>query len=219
MAASACVASAAVARAVPRPVKAAGSKHLRGRIQGASHATRLGGRGVVLAASAGDSAFVVDPEVVRQPRPEYIPSRIDDENYVRVFDTTLRDGEQSPGASESPPRRKSRHTRVRAWLAATRKKPKPNPVDGAQDTRLGRGGKSAPICGRRRRRRGIDALRPGAIDGLMRRRRRCLAAASRSAADGERQPAAPPGATPPRGRGNQRRRFYVGWMGLEIRQS
>ncbi|GJN13829.1 hypothetical protein PR202_gb00576 [Eleusine coracana subsp. coracana] len=32
-------------------------------------------------------------------RPEYIPSRIDDPNYVRIFDTTLRDGEQSPGAT------------------------------------------------------------------------------------------------------------------------
>ena len=30
-------------------------------------------------------------------RPEYIPGRIDDPNYVRIFDTTLRDGEQSPG--------------------------------------------------------------------------------------------------------------------------
>ncbi|KAG5530919.1 hypothetical protein RHGRI_025760 [Rhododendron griersonianum] len=32
-------------------------------------------------------------------RPEYIPNRIPDPHYVRVFDTTLRDGEQSPGAS------------------------------------------------------------------------------------------------------------------------
>ncbi|WCJ41432.1 2-isopropylmalate synthase 1 [Euphorbia peplus] len=32
-------------------------------------------------------------------RPEYIPNRISDPNYVRVFDTTLRDGEQSPGAT------------------------------------------------------------------------------------------------------------------------
>lgn len=32
-------------------------------------------------------------------RPEYIPGRIDDPNYVRIFDTTLRDGEQSPGAT------------------------------------------------------------------------------------------------------------------------
>ncbi len=28
-----------------------------------------------------------------------IPGRIDDPNYVRIFDTTLRDGEQSPGAT------------------------------------------------------------------------------------------------------------------------
>ncbi|XP_078152003.1 2-isopropylmalate synthase A-like [Carex rostrata] len=33
------------------------------------------------------------------PRPEYIPNHIPDPNYVRVFDTTLRDGEQSPGAT------------------------------------------------------------------------------------------------------------------------
>lgn len=32
-------------------------------------------------------------------RPEYIPNRISDPNYVRIFDTTLRDGEQSPGAT------------------------------------------------------------------------------------------------------------------------
>lgn len=39
-----------------------------------------------------------DAQAARQ-RPEYIPSRIDDPNYVRIFDTTLRDGEQSPGAT------------------------------------------------------------------------------------------------------------------------
>lgn len=33
----------------------------------------------------------------QRKRPEYIPNRIDDPNYVRIFDTTLRDGEQSPG--------------------------------------------------------------------------------------------------------------------------
>ncbi|KAG6581218.1 2-isopropylmalate synthase 2, chloroplastic, partial [Cucurbita argyrosperma subsp. sororia] len=32
-------------------------------------------------------------------RPPYIPNRIPDSSYVRIFDTTLRDGEQSPGAS------------------------------------------------------------------------------------------------------------------------
>ncbi|GLT34825.1 hypothetical protein SLA2020_093180 [Shorea laevis] len=32
-------------------------------------------------------------------RPDYIPNHIPDPNYVRIFDTTLRDGEQSPGAA------------------------------------------------------------------------------------------------------------------------
>lgn len=43
-----------------------------------------------------------DPHAVlyqRRPRPEYIPGHIPDPNYVRIFDTTLRDGEQSPGAT------------------------------------------------------------------------------------------------------------------------
>ncbi|KAK4799777.1 hypothetical protein SAY86_025142 [Trapa natans] len=35
----------------------------------------------------------------RLHRPPYVPNRIPDPNYVRVFDTTLRDGEQSPGAT------------------------------------------------------------------------------------------------------------------------
>eukprot|EP00980_Cylindrotheca_fusiformis_P027039 scaffold18525_cov190-Cylindrotheca_fusiformis.AAC.9 len=35
----------------------------------------------------------------RRPRPEYIPGVISDPDYVRIFDTTLRDGEQSPGAT------------------------------------------------------------------------------------------------------------------------
>lgn len=37
--------------------------------------------------------------VPERQRPEYIPGRINDPHYVRIFDTTLRDGEQSPGAS------------------------------------------------------------------------------------------------------------------------
>jgi 2-isopropylmalate synthase len=32
-------------------------------------------------------------------RPVYVPGSISDPNYVRIFDTTLRDGEQSPGAT------------------------------------------------------------------------------------------------------------------------
>ncbi|KAH9311876.1 hypothetical protein KI387_026911, partial [Taxus chinensis] len=35
----------------------------------------------------------------RRSRPEYVANRIDDPSYVRIFDTTLRDGEQSPGAT------------------------------------------------------------------------------------------------------------------------
>ncbi|CAN1146595.1 2-isopropylmalate synthase 2, chloroplastic [Linum perenne] len=37
--------------------------------------------------------------VSRRRRPDYIPNQISDPNYVRIFDTTLRDGEQSPGAT------------------------------------------------------------------------------------------------------------------------
>ena len=35
----------------------------------------------------------------RRSRPQYVPGRISDPDYVRIFDTTLRDGEQSPGAT------------------------------------------------------------------------------------------------------------------------
>lgn len=40
-----------------------------------------------------------DTVVVRKSRPPYVPGHIEDPNYVRIFDTTLRDGEQSPGAT------------------------------------------------------------------------------------------------------------------------
>jgi len=36
---------------------------------------------------------------VRKSRPDYVPGKISDPDYVRIFDTTLRDGEQSPGAT------------------------------------------------------------------------------------------------------------------------
>lgn len=51
---------------------------------------RRPGRTVLRASSAAEA---------RKPRPPYIPGRIDDPDYVRIFDTTLRDGEQSPGAT------------------------------------------------------------------------------------------------------------------------
>ena len=46
--------------------------------------------------AAANGAAVAAPK-----RPKYIPGRIDDPSYVRIFDTTLRDGEQSPGATLS----------------------------------------------------------------------------------------------------------------------
>ena len=100
-----CAASAVVSRvAAPRPakaLKAAGAAPVRS----ATHrARRVGGRGVIRATGAPK-----DEDVVRAPRPEYIPNKIDDPNDVRVFDTTLRDGEQSPGACASRPRRSEGH--------------------------------------------------------------------------------------------------------------
>jgi len=92
-----CAASAVVSRVgAPRPakaLKAAGARPVRSATS-SNGARRVGGRGVIRATGAPK-----DEDVVREPRPEYIPNKIDDPNYVRVFDTTLRDGEQSPGAT------------------------------------------------------------------------------------------------------------------------
>ncbi|KAJ4916115.1 hypothetical protein Rs2_01665 [Raphanus sativus] len=53
-----------------------------------------------LSCSISDPSPPLPPHSLRRSRrPEYIPNRISDPNYVRVFDTTLRDGEQSPGAT------------------------------------------------------------------------------------------------------------------------
>ena len=54
-------------------------------------------RGRLLQAAQTNGAAAVD--LASRPRPEYVPGRIDDPDYVRIFDTTLRDGEQSPGAT------------------------------------------------------------------------------------------------------------------------
>jgi 2-isopropylmalate synthase len=51
-------------------------------------------RSVPVAAAAGEAA-----PAPRRPRPQYVPGVISDPDYVRIFDTTLRDGEQSPGAT------------------------------------------------------------------------------------------------------------------------
>eukprot|EP00199_Chlamydomonas_sp_CCMP681_P000381 CAMPEP_0119102884 /NCGR_PEP_ID=MMETSP1180-20130426/1484_1 /TAXON_ID=3052 ORGANISM="Chlamydomonas cf sp, Strain CCMP681" /NCGR_SAMPLE_ID=MMETSP1180 /ASSEMBLY_ACC=CAM_ASM_000741 /LENGTH=597 /DNA_ID=CAMNT_0007087261 /DNA_START=19 /DNA_END=1812 /DNA_ORIENTATION=+ len=50
-------------------------------------------------AARGNRVRVYATAPPSRPRPEYIPGRIDDPDYVRIFDTTLRDGEQSPGAT------------------------------------------------------------------------------------------------------------------------
>ena len=56
----------------------------------------VSGRGCPISATS-DSGDSVTASA--RPRPPYIPGQIPDPNYVRIFDTTLRDGEQSPGAS------------------------------------------------------------------------------------------------------------------------
>lgn len=49
--------------------------------------------------SMSDNTNELETLYIRRPRPEYIPNHISDPDYVRIFDTTLRDGEQSPGAT------------------------------------------------------------------------------------------------------------------------
>ncbi|PKA53359.1 2-isopropylmalate synthase B [Apostasia shenzhenica] len=53
--------------------------------------------GSFLAAVPGARPFAARCSLVS--RPEYVPNHIPDPGYVRIFDTTLRDGEQSPGAT------------------------------------------------------------------------------------------------------------------------
>ncbi|KAG9447123.1 hypothetical protein H6P81_013251 [Aristolochia fimbriata] len=51
----------------------------------------------VLYSNASSSCFTTKCSL--SPRPPYIPHHIPNPDYVRIFDTTLRDGEQSPGAT------------------------------------------------------------------------------------------------------------------------
>lgn len=87
----------------PQPHAVSGAPSFSGR---ASCASCPGGRKrrVVTAASPEPPAgpLIVEETPVSVPppsRPQYIPGQISDPNYVRIFDTTLRDGEQSPGAT------------------------------------------------------------------------------------------------------------------------
>lgn len=67
-----------------------------------SKASRIGSSRNKLPTTLYQSTHI-DPAISelykRRPRPEYIPNHIPDPDYVRIFDTTLRDGEQSPGAT------------------------------------------------------------------------------------------------------------------------
>ena len=56
-------------------------------------------KALVLQSEANGSLTADEALYVRKKRPAYVPGRIDDPDYVRIFDTTLRDGEQSPGAT------------------------------------------------------------------------------------------------------------------------
>ncbi|KAF2322213.1 hypothetical protein GH714_008681 [Hevea brasiliensis] len=53
----------------------------------------------IISCSQSSSAAPSPAAPPRRRRPQYIPNHIPDPSYVRIFDTTLRDGEQSPGAT------------------------------------------------------------------------------------------------------------------------
>ncbi|KFK27839.1 hypothetical protein AALP_AA8G436700 [Arabis alpina] len=55
--------------------------------------------------SKKDATGATDLKSAWERWPEYIPNKLPDKNYVRVFDTTLRDGEQSPGGALTPPQK------------------------------------------------------------------------------------------------------------------
>ena len=103
-----------VVRARVAPARArARAREGNGSVGGATASAGVGGRARVCAVSArakaaSETRRVVcarasgsgaDAPVTRASRPAYVPGVISDPRYVRVFDTTLRDGEQSPGAT------------------------------------------------------------------------------------------------------------------------
>jgi isopropylmalate/homocitrate/citramalate synthase len=88
---------------VPTSLLAAPSCSTSSSTSARSSLARRGARAAVHASSSsngssnGSSSSAIPPPA--PARPPYVPNRIDDPNYVRIFDTTLRDGEQSPGAT------------------------------------------------------------------------------------------------------------------------
>lgn len=84
-----------------RPVSSSSSSSSRPTLKPPAF-LRISSRSPPKHASSSSSAAVTcsaPPTPAPSRRPPYIPNRIPDPNYVRIFDTTLRDGEQSPGAT------------------------------------------------------------------------------------------------------------------------
>uniref|UniRef100_M4DZK0 methylthioalkylmalate synthase n=1 Tax=Brassica campestris TaxID=3711 RepID=M4DZK0_BRACM len=52
-----------------------------------------------------EKGATIDLKPVVERWPKYIPHKLPDKNYVRVLDTTLHDGEQSPGGALTPPQK------------------------------------------------------------------------------------------------------------------
>lgn len=82
------------------PVKDALCKsfHFNHEMLHCSKFSKLSGKRVIVRASVSENGNGTVPPAASR-RPQYIPNKISDPNYVRIFDTTLRDGEQSPGAT------------------------------------------------------------------------------------------------------------------------
>ena len=74
--------------------------------EGVDASTMAAVRCTIAAALIGQAWGLVPPPTTQArhttlnaKRPDYVPGVISDPGYVRIFDTTLRDGEQSPGAT------------------------------------------------------------------------------------------------------------------------
>ncbi|XP_010428949.1 PREDICTED: methylthioalkylmalate synthase 3, chloroplastic-like [Camelina sativa] len=55
--------------------------------------------------SKNDAATSATVKPIVKRCAEYLPNKLPDSKYVRILDTTLRDGEQSPGAALTPPQK------------------------------------------------------------------------------------------------------------------
>lgn len=99
--AAACVASEHVSAFTPVALQKKNSVVLNRNRKNAAFFTPASS--LVLKSSSSLASSVAEEAPVdlykRRTRPKYVPGEISDPDYVRIFDTTLRDGEQSPGAT------------------------------------------------------------------------------------------------------------------------